>query len=715
VARGVPGHLLVFAVGALALVLILAAAGRSGPSGLVAAYGFDETSGATTADLSGNGNTGTLVGATRTTAGRFGGALSFDGTNDSVNVPDSASLDLTTGMTVEAWVQPDILATKWRTVAAKDQTGRLAYALYANRNTSRPWTEIYAGGAVRGAAGTTQLPVAQWTHLATTYDGAALRLYVNGTQVSSTSYAGSIVVSSGLFRIGGNSIWGEWFDGLIDEVRVYNRALSAEEIQRDMGTSVGSPDTTPPSAPSAFTAVPARVSLAATWGASTDDVSVAGYSLYRDGVKVGTTAGTAFTFSPLACSSAYQLGIEAFDAALNLSPRVTLDASTLACDTAAPEVSLTAPAPGATVAGTVGVAADASDDDRVAGVQFTLDGSPLGAEDVAAPYALDWNTRTSPKGEHVLGATARDPSDNRANAATVAVTVDNGDAPPPGLAAAYALEDGTGSSVADSSGKANVGTLSGPTWASAGRFRSALAFDGVNDRVNVPDSASLDVTAGATVEAWIFPTALGTGWRTVAGKERSGGIVYILYANRNSGVPAGQVYAGGTVRTVNGTSQLPLNAWSHVALTYDGSTLRLYVNGALVASAAGGGAIAASTGQLRIGGNAIWGEWLAGRIDEVRIYDRALSEPEIRSDMDVAVPSAPRVPDLSLSETEDDEHVRAGSRSAPAPPTPIRESPEWGSRRCSARTAATTHSCRMRRRTCGLTLRRRPARRPSRR
>ena len=75
-------------------------------SGLVGAWGFDETAGTTTGDTSGNGNTGTLNGPVRTTAGRFGSALDFDGVNDWVTVTDSASLRLTSGMTLEGWAYP---------------------------------------------------------------------------------------------------------------------------------------------------------------------------------------------------------------------------------------------------------------------------------------------------------------------------------------------------------------------------------------------------------------------------------------------------------------------------------------------------------------------------------------------------------------------------------------------------------------------------------
>jgi hypothetical protein len=92
----------------------LAAAQNSGP---VAAYGFNEASGTTIIDASGNNNTGTLGSSvTRTTAGKFGGALVFNGTTAQVTINDAPSLHLTTGMTLEAWVFPTATPTGWRAV-----------------------------------------------------------------------------------------------------------------------------------------------------------------------------------------------------------------------------------------------------------------------------------------------------------------------------------------------------------------------------------------------------------------------------------------------------------------------------------------------------------------------------------------------------------------------------------------------------------------------
>ncbi len=98
-------------------------------------------------------------------------------------------------------------------------------------------------------------------------------------------------------------------------------------------------------------------------------------------------------------------------------------------DTTPPTVSITSPASGATVSGTINMTANASDNQGVAGVQFKLDGNNLGAEDTAAPYSIPWNTTTAANGSHTLTAVARDTSGNQATSNPVTVTVSN--APPP--------------------------------------------------------------------------------------------------------------------------------------------------------------------------------------------------------------------------------------------------------------------------------------------
>jgi hypothetical protein len=138
-----------------------------------------------------------------------------------------------------------------------------------------------------------------------------------------------------------------------------------------------------------------------------------------------------------------------------------------------------------------------------------------------------------------------------------------------------------------------------------------------------------------TLEAWVFPTT-SSGVRDVLIKEGTGVDLYNLYARNWRGLPEANILAGGSNRTSEGMA-LPANAWTHLAGTYDGTALRLFVNGVQVASAPVGGSIASSTGPLRVGGNGLWGEFFQGRIDEIRVYNRALTQPEIQADMTTPV------------------------------------------------------------------------------
>src|SRR5205809_311342 len=295
--------------------------------GLVAAYSFNEGSGTTVADVSGNNNTGTLSGATWTTAGRYGNALVFNGTNASVTVPNAASLGLAPGMTLEAWVYATAVPTGWRAVIDKnvDQYYLMASSDQGNRPAvGGTWT---AGN--QNTFGASGLPANAWTHLAATFDGATVRLYMNGVQVASRAQATPLTTSTGTLQIGANGYAGENFAGRIDEVRIYNRALTTAEIQTDMNTAVASApsDTQAPTAPSNLTATAVSGSqINLSWTASTDNVGVTGYPVERcQGVgctsfaPIVTAAGTTYNDVGLAANTSYSYRVRATDAAGNPS------------------------------------------------------------------------------------------------------------------------------------------------------------------------------------------------------------------------------------------------------------------------------------------------------------------------------------------------------------------------------------------------------------
>jgi hypothetical protein len=303
-------------------------------------------------------------------------------------------------------------------------------------------------------------------------------------------------------------------------------------------------------------------------------------------------------------------------------------------DVTAPAVSVTGPAAGATVSGSVTLTADAQDDVGVAGVQFKVDGTATGAEDTTPPYTMAWSSMSVPNGLHAVTAVARDAAGNTTTSSAVSVTVNN--IAPSGLVAAYSFNEGTGSTFGDSSGAGNSGSIFEAAWATAGKYGNALSFDGANDYATIADAASLDLTTALTMEAWVRPTS-STSWRTILLKEYGGDLAYSLYGASGTNRPSGWIFANGGTRSSIGTAALALNTWAHVAATYDGAQLKLYVNGALVTTQAYSGAIPATSNPLKIGGNAVWGEFFAGQIDEVRVYNKALTLAQIQTDMNSPV------------------------------------------------------------------------------
>jgi hypothetical protein len=414
----------------------------------------------------------------------------------------------------------------------------------------------------------------------------------------------------------------------------------------------GYEDTQPPSAPTNLAANGTIGSVGLTWKAATDNVGVKQYNVYRSTTSgftpssanlIGTSTTTSYTDN-VAAGTYYYL-VTAQDAAGNVGPPSNQATGTSSPDTIAPTVSITSPAAGATVSGTVAVAANASDNVAVASVQFLLDGANYGSPLTTTPYSFSWNSATVANGTHTWAAVAQDTSGNTATSATVSFTVSNSSLP--GLVASYGLDEGSGTTVNDSSTNKNNGTVSNATWAT-GYFGNALKFSGAtNSYVTINDAASLDLTSGLTLEAWVNPSTLnssGSNWVAAVAKEHrnsSNDIAYALYAAAGTGTPpALHLLISGTDVGVGGTSVLSLNTWTFLAGTYDGSTMRLYVNGTQVASKGKSGAITTTTDPLRLGGD--WSsEMFTGLIDNVRVYNRALSSSELQSDMTTPISARP--------------------------------------------------------------------------
>ena len=453
-----------------------------------------------------------------------------------------------------------------------------------------------------------------------TWDGTTQRLFVNGAQVASRAVVGTLPNSAGALRFGGNGVWSEWFAGRLDEIRVYDRALSQLELQADMTAPVtcnGSPPPQPPalavskstlsftateggaspaaqtfdvtntgggslsftagesvpwlslspasgSAPATVTVTPSIAGLAPGTYTTPITVTAAGASGSPKTVDVTLTVNPAtpvlavststlsFTATEGGASPAAQSfdvtntggGTLSFTAGesvpwLSLSP-----ASGSAPATVTVTPSIAGLAPGTYTTPITVTAAGASGSPKTVDVTLIVSPGPTlsvapttlafsATQGGANPAAQTVNVTNS--GGGTLSFTASDdqtwlavaPTSGTAPAGlsvstniaglapggytgtvtisaagasgspkTVGVTLTVNPAPPAGTGpvGAWGFDETSGTAVTDGSGRGNNGTIAGAVRTTAGRFGSALTFDGVNDWVTVPDSTSLDLS-----------------------------------------------------------------------------------------------------------------------------------------------------------------------------------------------------------------------------
>lgn len=314
--------------------LIVASTLPSMIPGLVAAYSFDEGTGTTVKDSSGNANNGTIGSATWSPYGRYGSALMFDGATAFVTVYDSTSLHLTSGMTLEAWVNPVTVSLypggDFTDIIYKGQgegtNGVFNDNFYLEESSPYNYSADAGGtfgGLNTGAYGPSPLPADQWSHVAATYNGSVLELYVNGAPVSSLPQTGNIAVSPAAMTIGGDSYYPQFFWGLIDEVRVYNLPLTQAQIQADMNLPIGTTPTAPANL-AATTASSSQIDLG--WTPATAQLGVGAYVVERapagtsSFVQIGWARGTTYIDASLAGGTNFSYEVFAVDAAGDAGP-----------------------------------------------------------------------------------------------------------------------------------------------------------------------------------------------------------------------------------------------------------------------------------------------------------------------------------------------------------------------------------------------------------
>jgi Concanavalin A-like lectin/glucanases superfamily/Bacterial Ig-like domain/IPT/TIG domain len=503
---------------------------------------FSEGAGSVVADLSGNDNNGLLAHGAVWEAGMYGSGVRFAGGNDDVEVPARDSNSLTSAFTFEAWVKPTMYA--WGDIWSQypDDSANFLYDL-AITNAGTLYTAPHLSGIDYPMVTTATLTLDAWTHVALTYDGARIRIYLDGLEVASRTAHGLLATTPEPMGIG------QGFHGSIDEVRIYSRALTAGEVAIDRQTPVDV------SAPFAVTTVTPQ-----------------------DGA-----AGVRAT----SISASFSSGVD--PATLGTSTFILRDA------------------------GNVPVAADVTYNPATRTATLT----PLGTLAALADYTVAISSSVSSVGGSAL---AGDYTWSFRTAAPASMPV-----------AAYAFTEGTGTTTDDWSGNGNRASLvRGAAWGT-GAVSGGLMLPGGNNDLLVPSSDSIALTNAFTFEAWVNPSSQSQGLLWSRNPDDTGGNpLYELWV-----LPMGAVYFDARLNGIDfplmPAARLPLDDWTHLALTFDGSWLRLYLDGIEVASRTVSGSLGATNEPMDIG------KGVAGRMDEVRIYRRALSPPEIAADMAMPV------------------------------------------------------------------------------
>ena len=509
------------------------------PSGLVSWWPAQGS----TADII-SGNNGTLLNGATFAPGKVGQAFSFSGNNQEVQVANTSALNPTNALSLETWVYFQTLPfVNAATVVGKDDGGSARQLQLGVGDLGSGFifrSLLGVVGQVVVLNGTTVLKAGTWYHVAMTYDGSFLKLYVNGLLDASMSLSGAVVPTSQPLQIGGLT-GGPWFiNGLVDELSLYNRALSVEEIQA-ISHADSSGKCFAPTAP-VIVGQPANQTV--TVGS---DVS---FTVTADGTE------------PLSFQWVFN----------GTNP----------------------------VAGANGPSLQLSD------VQMSQGGTYAVLVTNAYGFAVSSNALLT------------------INPPPACI------GPAPGLTSWW---PGNGNAL-DIISSNNGVLLNGATFA-PGKVGQAFSFNGNNQEVQVANTSSLNPRNALTLETWVYlRTIPSVNAVTVVGKDDGGG-------GRQFQLGIGDLGNGFTFRSLlgvvgqvvvlNGTTVVKASTWYHVAMTYDGSSLKLYVNGVLDASMNLSGPIVATTQPLQIGG-LNGGPWfINGLVDEPSLYDQALSAIEIQA------------------------------------------------------------------------------------
>ncbi len=637
---------------------------------LIGHYKLDETSGTVAADSSGLGNDGTLVGSpVWSTDAVYGGGLEYDyiDGNDYVELPSTTALDdlQESSYTLATWFKPSSVPPE---TGNHNQSG---YGLIKKHNSSIGihYSHIsgyqvnhYAdegAGPVQQAISASGYPPGKWQHVAMTVDQSAglVSMYVNGELVGTNTF-----LAGGAGMDTGNSLWRLGIShpgavnserpahGIQDDARIYNRALSATEIAELYGLmghwkmDEGSGSTAADSTAFANDAT----LFGATW--TTDCAGNSG--LEFDGIS--DTAATNAAFDPpergaiamwfrsdgppTSRQRPWGVGSD-FEMWQDPDGFVSCDVST---DGFTGGFITTEPLHMDGRWYHLIAEYDSDDDSYAIYINGALHKSGIStwAMTKQAANTLTFGTRTG-IAEYFEGGIRDFRIYNRPLTASEKSELS-------GLAAYWKLDETSGTVAVDSSSNGHDGTLVGsPTWTTAGNLDGALDFEN-SDGADRVDAGTFDISGNAlSVSAWI---------RSEEGVH-DGRIVFKSTGNATADQfwgftigeslePDFQIRAGGTRSILAYSGAVSPGKWYYLVGTYDGTTMRLYINGVEVANmlhAVGGALDEDSTATVTLGDSPIGGRAYDGRIDDARIFNRTLCPTEIYGQYKTGRPAGIRI------------------------------------------------------------------------
>ncbi len=597
---------------------------------------LDEFSGSTAFDSAGDSDGSLNGGATRISPARFAGGVSFDGVNDYIDLPNTA-LDGIDESSVSLWFKTGATGTQ-TLVSGANSFNSGEFLMQFQSDTS---FDLVADGMTDSWTGLTSVADNNWHHLVVVMDTVNFdrTLYIDGVSQGTKNGLGSeLDIDSGGLIVGqSQNVVGlinegfQSFSGEIDDIQVFRTALTSSEVSDIYTGATNLPTTTHDYLYDGHD----NITRKRGQGDYTYDVTD------RPHLVSGTTTSgaNAYTYDDNGNTTVRPNQILTWNEE-NLLQEVEITLPVPPPDTTPPVLSAGAPS-GTLPAGTTQTTLRLNTDEPATCQYDTIPfpnggGSTVNFTTTGGRFHAVVITGLADGSSHNYYINCRDTAtpipNSNTDDYTIAFTVDTANSD---LVGHWTFDDGTGT---DSSANNNDGTVNGAVLATGHIGAGALDFDGTNDYV---DLGNLDVPGSAiTVAAWVNSDLLtNCGATDCRILSKAVGVAeqdhYIMLSTiTSSGAKLRfRLKAGGTTNTLIATTgTLSNSTWYHVAATYDGTTMRVYLDGVEVGSTSKTGAISTNSSvAMWIGGNppsSTVRPW-DGKIDDVRLYDAALSASAI--------------------------------------------------------------------------------------